>query len=112
MAQSLFGIGCIIGVCVMNLLSDTKSRKQVILLCLSIVSVSIISNYRFYCYLVIFYGGFYNSYTAIILAQLIQGFGISSIIPLSYAFLSDFCCDTLKPKAVIIVNTAWYFLFL
>jgi len=53
-------------------------------------------------------GGWQNSIPTVIIAQFIQGLGISSIVPLSYAILSDFTSEKLKPRAVIIVNTAWY----
>lgn len=54
-------------------------------------------------------GGWLNSIPTVIVAQFIQGFGISSIVTLSYAFLTDFLSEKLKPRAVIIVNTAWSF---
>lgn len=110
MSQSFFGIGCIIGVCIMNLISDTKSRKKVLITCLTIISFSVLSNlFMIIIFIVVLFGGWIKSFIVIIVGQLVQGFGISSVIPLSYALLSDFCCDNLKRKAVIFVNTAWYF---
>ena len=54
-------------------------------------------------------GGWLSSIPTVIVAQFIQGFGISSIVTLSYAFLTDFLSEKLKSRAVIIVNTAWSF---
>lgn len=85
---------------VINLVSDTKSRKLALLTCLLIVSVGLI---------ITAIGGWHKSIPTVIVAQFIQGFGISSIVTLSYAFLTDFLSDKLKPRAVIIVNTAWSF---
>jgi len=90
----------------MNLVSDTKSRKLALMLCLSIVFVGL-SSIVFVKNLVVTIGGWSNSIPTVIVGQFVQGFGISSILPLSYAFLSDFTSEKLKPRAVIIVNTAW-----
>jgi len=84
----------------MNLVSDTKSRKLAIMLSLSIIFVGVSMTAI---------GGWQNSIPTVIIAQFIQGLGISSIVPLSYAILSDFTSEKLKPRAVIIVNTAWSF---
>jgi MFS family permease len=62
---------------------------------------------KIYFILVAFIGGLNHSIPTIIVSQFLQGFGASSILPLSYAFLSDYCSDKFKPRAVIIVNTAW-----
>ena len=35
------------------------------------------------------------------------GFGAYAIVTLSYTLLSDFCSDKYRPKAVVIVNSAW-----
>ncbi len=52
-------------------------------------------------------GGLLKSISLAIIAQFIEGFGTSSIVSLSYAFLTDYCNNKFKPRAVIIVNTAW-----
>jgi MFS family permease len=92
----------------MNLVSDTKSRKLAVVLCLLIVTVGISSILIFLYNLVTIFGGWLNSIPIVIVSQFIQGFGTSSMLSLSYAFLSDFCSDRIKPRSVIIVNTAWY----
>lgn len=48
-----------------------------------------------------------NLIPIVIVAQFILGFGSSSIVSLSYAYLKDFCSDEFKPKAIIFVNIAW-----
>lgn len=84
----------------MNLISDTKSRKMALISCLLIVVFGLSMTAV---------GGWQKSIPTVIVAQFIQGFGISSIVTLSYAFLSDFLSEKLKPRAVIVVNTAWNF---
>lgn len=90
----------------MNLISDTKSRKLALLGCLTI-TIFAVSSIFFIIFLVTLIGGWLNSVAVIIISQFIQGFGTSSVISLSYAFLSDYCSNHFKPRAVIIVNTAW-----
>ncbi len=90
----------------MNLVSDTKSRKLASVSCLMIISVGI-SSKVIVILLVTLIGGWVKSIPVLIIAQFVQGFGTSSILSLSYAFLSDFCSDQFKPRAVIIVNTAF-----
>ncbi len=89
----------------MNLVSDTKSRKAALQISISITALGLCS--KEFLILVAFIGGLNHSIPTIIVSQFLQGFGASSIIPLSYAFLSDYCSDKFKPRAVIIVNTAW-----
>ncbi len=53
--------------------------------------------------------GVMKSIPLVIIAQFVQGFGTSAMLSLSYAFLADYCSDRFKPRAVIFVNSAWYF---
>ena len=41
--QSIFGVGCIAGLFIMNLVSDTKSRKLASIICLSTITLGISS---------------------------------------------------------------------
>ena len=89
----------------MNLLSDIKGRKVSTMICLHITEFGVFCN--FYFILVNLLGGYYHNISFIIFGQFIAGFGVFPLISLAYALLSDFCSDSFKPRAVIIVNTAW-----
>ena len=68
--QSIFGIGCIIGLFVMNLVSDTKSRKLAVMLCLSITFIGFSRN-KIFNFSVSATGGWLKSIPLVILAQFI-----------------------------------------
>jgi len=45
----------------------------------------------------------------LIISQFCGGFGAYAIVTLSYTLLSDFCSDAYRPRAVVIINSAWGF---
>lgn len=52
-------------------------------------------------------GGIVKFIPLLIFAQFCGGFGAYAIVTLSYTLLSDFCSDKFRPRAVVIVNSAW-----
>lgn len=61
-------------------------------------------------YLGAFIGGYFEAIPLLIIAQFLCGFGSYACVTLGYTLLSDFCNDTFRPKAVVIINSAWYLL--
>jgi len=80
-----------VGLFIINLISDIKSRKLAFMASLIITSAGVLRTKLLY--LVALIGGWIHSITTIIIAQFIQGFGSSSIISLTYAYLKDYCSD-------------------
>ncbi len=93
----------------MNIISDTKGRKVSTGISLAITISGVLCTLC--CYLVALLGGVFKTVPMLMLAQFCGGFGAYAIVTLSYTLLSDFCSDSFRPRAVVIVNSAWYFLF-
>ena len=103
--QSIFPIGSIIGLILINLLSDTKGRKVAIQVTFLISIVGILCKLIGLYSLVTIHGGMSRNILELIVAQFMLGFGSYPILPLGYTILYDFVSDSYRPIAVIIVNS-------
>jgi MFS family permease len=92
----------------MNIIADTKGRRIATLISLSLAIIGVLS--RFMIKLGALTGGLFKAVPLLMFAQFCGGFGAYAIVTLSYTLLSDFCSETFRPKAVVIVNSAWYLL--
>lgn len=92
----------------MNLISDTKGRRISTIISLAITVIGVACTFLSNA-IVAFLGGLLKVIPLLFVSQFCGGFGAYAIVTLSYTLLSDFCSDSFRPKAVVIVNSAWYF---
>lgn len=104
--QSTLYIGSIMGLFIMNMLSDTKGRKFSFTLSLAIANVGILCTSPLYLALV--FGAYSKSILILAISQIIIGFGGYSVMILGYTIMSDMCKDTMRQKAILSMNGVWY----
>lgn len=104
--QSTLYIGSVMGLFIMNMLSDTKGRKFSFLLSWGIANIGILCK----CYRnkVLLLGAYTKAIWIMAIAQIILGFGGYSTMIIGYAILSDMCKDTMRQKAILSMNGVWY----
>jgi MFS family permease len=96
--QSVFAMGCIIGLLIMPAISDTRGKFKAMNLCLL---------FMLFGDLFVFLGIFSKMYYIIALGQMMAAFGSISVAAISYSLNSDFFSDDLRQKAVIYYCAAW-----
>lgn len=96
--QSIYGIGCIVGMLTVPIFADLKGKKMAV-------------NIALLCMLG---GGFFiligilsKGYILIAIGVFISGLGVSAMAPISYSLNSDFFSDSLRQKALIYYCAAW-----
>jgi MFS family permease len=96
--QSIFAIGCILGMLTVPLLGDLKGKKFGINVCLSCMLIASV---------LLFFGIYAFNYIAIGFGMFLSAYGSSSMAATSYSISSDFFSSDLKKKAIIYFYTAW-----
>jgi MFS family permease len=103
--QACFPIGSFTGLMVMNLVSDTRGRRQAFLISLFITVIGIICIFLFYI-LVLLIGAYNTNPILLMISQFMRGFGAESIMPLCYTMCADFFSDKMRPKAIVMLNSS------
>ncbi len=103
--QSIFPLGSFIGLLVMNVISDTRGRREAFLGALGISIVAVLCMFLV-LWLVTLYGGMVGDIFYLIIAQFLGGFASYSIMPLAYTLVADFLSDQYRPKAIVMLNSS------
>ncbi len=89
MIQAALPIGSILGLLIMNVISDLKGRRFALIIALSVAIAGII------CWIntiiVNIFGSYSNQLEIMIFAQVLSGFGGYSLVIISYIIPYDFC---------------------
>ena len=103
--QSFLYMGSVIGLFVMNVVSDTKGRKFGFMIAMTTATIGIFSNKKFY--LVNIIGAYSHAVWMMAGAQMMCGFGGYSCMIIGYIIISDLCQDELKGYGIIAMNGFW-----
>lgn len=88
------------------MVSDAKGRKKAILISFLAIFSGIAS--KIYYKIGSFTGAYFHIIFLVILGQFLIGFGAYAMVTLCYTLLADFCSDSLRSRAVVIINSVWY----
>lgn len=98
MIQSIYSVGCFIGLIGMSMLSDMKGRKFTFLLSASVGVLGCLS---------IMLGGTLKNYKLLMIGQVLQGISGSSFPIITYTFTGEVCSSKLRQKSIMLYCVIW-----